>query len=385
MTSRTSAAAVLAWSESTPIASLPAGLGRGEDTATRTTGRLVDDVGAALVHALGGRLALVDRVEAREVRRLGEVLGVDDDVRVDRLGAGLVARLELLDEVGVDAADEADVVDLRLQGRRRADEVGALLLGEGDLVDVRARRVGRRVVDDGELDVRVGLGRRTDGLRVGEADGDDVGVAGVDELLETLQASRLGLTVGRRGLLGLDAELLDGLVETRRRGVVERLVATAAHVVGHADLEARAAGAAGGRAAATARAAATVRAATTRGQRHGSDRHGRRELHHLTHNENSFGASGRTGVRSARSMKKDTAALRPSRPEVLLRVGNVTESERRERPARGAVRRPEPPRPGLLPPNRAPARRSPGRPGAGRRWGRRGCACPADPWRRAPR
>ena len=43
---------------------------------------------------------------------------------VDRLGAGLVARLELLDQVGVDAADEADVVDLDLS-RRRADEVGA--------------------------------------------------------------------------------------------------------------------------------------------------------------------------------------------------------------------------------------------------------------------
>jgi hypothetical protein len=135
---------------------------RGEHASTRAAGRLVDDVGAALVHALGGRLALVDRVEAREVRRLGEVLDVDDDVGVDRLGAGLVARLELLDEVGVDAADEADVVRLGLEGRRRADEVRALLLGEGDLVDVRAGRVGRGVVDDGELDVWGCLGGRAD-------------------------------------------------------------------------------------------------------------------------------------------------------------------------------------------------------------------------------
>ena len=93
-----------------------------------------------------------------------------DDGGVDRLGAGHVARLELLDEVGVDAADEADVVGLRLQGGGRADEEGALLLGEGDLGDVGAGRVGRRVVDDRELDVGVGLGGRADGLRVGEAD-----------------------------------------------------------------------------------------------------------------------------------------------------------------------------------------------------------------------
>ena len=33
-------------------------LGGGEDTAARATGGVVDDVGAALVHALGGRLAL---------------------------------------------------------------------------------------------------------------------------------------------------------------------------------------------------------------------------------------------------------------------------------------------------------------------------------------
>ncbi len=256
---------------------------------------------------------------------------------------------------GVDAADEADVVDLRLQGRRRADEVGALLLREGDLVDVGAGRVGRRVVDDGELDGRVGLGGRAHGLRVGEAHGDDVGVAGVDELLQTLQAGRLGLTVGRRGLLGLDAEVLDRLVEARRRGVVERLVATTADVVGHADLEARGAGAAGRRRAPTG--AAAVRAASTRGQRHGGDRHGRRELHHLTHNKNSFRASGRTGKGSAASEREDTAVQRPGRPEVLQRLGNVTESERRVWSARDAWRRPAPLPPAPLLRNRVRARR----------------------------
>jgi hypothetical protein len=49
-----------------------------------------------------------------------------------------------------------------------------------------------------------------------------------------------------------DTELLDGLVETGRCGVVERLVAASTHVIGHADLEARGAGAADVAAAASA-------------------------------------------------------------------------------------------------------------------------------------
>jgi hypothetical protein len=40
-------------------------LGGGEDAATGATGGVVDHVGAVLVHALGGGLALVDRAEAR--------------------------------------------------------------------------------------------------------------------------------------------------------------------------------------------------------------------------------------------------------------------------------------------------------------------------------
>src|ERR1041384_1840599 len=61
-------------------------------------------------------------------------------------------------------------------------------------------------------------------------------------------------------------------------------------------------------------------AASTRGQRHGGDRHGRRELHHLTHNENSFRASGRTGMGSAAFEREDTAVERPARPEGLQRA-----------------------------------------------------------------
>src|SRR5699024_114043 len=85
------------------------GLGRGEDTTTGATGSVVHDVRALLEHALGRGLALGRVTEAAEVRRLGEVLGVDLDVGVDRLGAGHEARLELLDQVHVDATDEADV------------------------------------------------------------------------------------------------------------------------------------------------------------------------------------------------------------------------------------------------------------------------------------
>ena len=58
-----------------------------------------------------GGLAAGGVVEAREVGLL-DVLDVDLDVRVDGLGAGDVAGLELLDQVDVDAADEADVVGL---------------------------------------------------------------------------------------------------------------------------------------------------------------------------------------------------------------------------------------------------------------------------------
>src|SRR5207342_2668067 len=83
-----------------------------EDTGARATSGVVHDVRALLVHALGRGLALGRVTEAAEVRRLGEVLAVDLDVRVDGLRAGNVASLELLDERDVDATDEADVARL---------------------------------------------------------------------------------------------------------------------------------------------------------------------------------------------------------------------------------------------------------------------------------
>ena len=58
------------------------------------------------------------------------------DVRVDLLGPGLVPGLKLLDQIGLDAADEADLAALGLHGRRGAHQVAALLLGEDQLLDV---------------------------------------------------------------------------------------------------------------------------------------------------------------------------------------------------------------------------------------------------------
>ena len=73
------------------------------------------------------------------------------DVGLDGLGARLVAGLELLDQLGVDAADEADRAGRGLQRGRDAGEERALVLGEqqaGDVVTLGA--VGVRAVDLGE-------------------------------------------------------------------------------------------------------------------------------------------------------------------------------------------------------------------------------------------
>ena len=196
---------------------------------------MVDDVRAVVVHALGRGLALGRVTEAGEVRHLGEVGDVDLDVGVDRLGTGDVAGLELLDQRGLDAADEADVVVLGLQRRSGTDQERALLLGEDQAGDVVGLHAG--VVDDREVDVGVLLGDLADRGGVGEADRDDRVVAGVGEGAQALLAGRLGLAVLGLGLLGLHAELVHRLVEARGSGVVEGLVTATAHVVGHADLD----------------------------------------------------------------------------------------------------------------------------------------------------
>ncbi len=72
---------------------------------------------------------------------------------------------------------------------------------------------------------------------VGEPDRDDGVVAALGEQAEPLLLLGVRLALGGLELLGLEAELRLGLVQAARRRVVERLVATAADVVGHADLE----------------------------------------------------------------------------------------------------------------------------------------------------
>ena len=68
----------------------------------------------------------------KPVKSGGWVMYCDEDldVRVDGLRAGDEAGLELLDQVGLDAADEADRAGLGLQRGGGADEERALLLGE---------------------------------------------------------------------------------------------------------------------------------------------------------------------------------------------------------------------------------------------------------------
>lgn len=198
-------------------------------------GRGVDHVGAAVELAGRGLLALVGAGEAGEVRAVGQVLDVDLDLGVGVLDALDVARLELLDQRGVHATDEADVVLLGLQRRGDTGEVGTLLLGEGDAVDVLG---GRDRVDEAEADLRELRGDLVDRGGVGEADGDDRVVTRAGQVGQALLA--VGLGVGALGgqLLDGTVELLLGLVRTARGGVVEGTVTAAADVVGEADLEA---------------------------------------------------------------------------------------------------------------------------------------------------
>ena len=92
-----------------------------EDTATGAASGVVDDVGAAVVHALRGGLALGRVTEAGEVRRLRQVGGLHGRVGLDLLDAGDEAGLELLDQRALRATDEADVVGRAL---RRGGDAG---------------------------------------------------------------------------------------------------------------------------------------------------------------------------------------------------------------------------------------------------------------------
>src|SRR5262245_15075002 len=83
-----------------------------EQTLARGTGGGVDHIDPFAVHRGRDRLALGRVGETGEVRRLGDVLHLDRGVRVHGLRAGGVPGLELLDEVVLDAADEAELAGL---------------------------------------------------------------------------------------------------------------------------------------------------------------------------------------------------------------------------------------------------------------------------------
>src|SRR3954454_12737457 len=286
------------------------GLGRLEDADAGAAGRRVDDVSALVVHALGDDLALGRVVEAGEVTGGRDVLDVDGDVGLGRLGAGHVAGLEGLDQRSLDAADEADVVGRGLQRRGHAAEERALVGGElqaGDVAGTERLAVGvqRGGVDDRELGVGVLLGHIADHVAVGEADGDDRVVALVGELGE--QVGPVGGIGVRRELGVLAAVVLGRLLDAGERRVVERLVPTATGVVGDADLQVAAA------AAAPAAAAAVLLVTGTGGQGHaaGEQQHG--GLRHPRSAQDDL-LSGRARAAVERSAPRTSGSRATARP-----------------------------------------------------------------------
>src|SRR3954470_2443897 len=241
---------------------------RPEDARTRTARRVVDDVGTRVEHARGQDLGTRGVVEPAEVTGRGDVLAVDLDVGLDRLGAGFVTRLELLDERGLHAADEADLAGLALQRSGDAGEEGTLLLREEEAGDVVALAAavgqGHRAVDLREGGVGEVLGDIGEHLVVGEAHGDDRVVTLLRELRE--QLGTVGTVLVRRDLAEVTAVLLDGRLDTGEGRVVEGLVAAPDGVVGEADLEVARTFAAGAPAAATVLIACTGREGQAAGQ-----------------------------------------------------------------------------------------------------------------------
>ncbi len=201
-----------------------------DDAVASAAGGVEDDVAAVGVHLGSGGLALGGVAEALEV------LDVDGDVLalglVGVLDAGLIAPLELVDDDGLHAADEADLAGLGGHSGDVADQEGRLLGAEDDAGDV-VRGVLVGVVDDSEVDVGVLLGRGLDSLGHGEADAPDQVVLAVDGLVQVgaVVGLLLGLGVGDLGA-GLVLEFLQALPGK----LVEGLVVDAAHVGDHGHL-----------------------------------------------------------------------------------------------------------------------------------------------------
>ena len=99
-----------------------------------------------------------------------------------------VAGFELLDEVVLDATDEADRAGLALERSGGADQERTLFLGKGERCDVRQVD---DIVDDREARVGVVAGDLGERVLEEEAVALDEPVSFVDEALETLRLGRL--------------------------------------------------------------------------------------------------------------------------------------------------------------------------------------------------
>ena len=194
------------------------------DTDPGATGGGIDHIGA--LGELGlGQFCTLGRVGEGCRGGAGHVL-IDVDLRIDVLGALLIAALELADQRDVHAAHEADLAGLGGDGCQGTHQEGTFMLLEDEGLDVR---LVDHHVDDGELGVReLGGDFLYCGTHV-EADGDDGAVATAGQTTQALLA--LGFVLGFE-LLDLDAFVLvvdfDAVAE---HGFVEGLVEFACGVI----------------------------------------------------------------------------------------------------------------------------------------------------------
>ena len=245
---------------------------------------VVDDVRALVYLLEADLLALRGVVEG--VGRRTRVIHQHLTVGTHGLHTGLVAGLELADQVGLLPAQEPDdlVVGVGVLGLflghvtgYNAREITALLLPEDQarpVLDIDDR------VDDGEVGVGVLRGHLVDRVGHEEPDGEDGGVPRVGELGEVVHV--VGRGAGLE-VFGVHVELLLGPLQPGVGRVVEALIPKAA------DVEHQRRAYLGLTAAAASSAALTspglTPRATDRQQRQGHDR---RDQHRSCVHETSF-------------------------------------------------------------------------------------------------
>jgi hypothetical protein len=198
-----------------------------------------DDVGALVDEALGERLALVDVLEvAGEGAILLRLVPAEDpDCRAMHLVVLGHAVDEAVHEEGhgrlVAAAERRHDAGLRDPGREIAGEVGGLRGVEHDRLHVLGLD---RLVDDREVDLGVRGGLVERGVGELEAHGHDELATRAHGLLDVRR--QVGFASGDE-CLGLDAELLLGLLQPLPARLVERAVLEASGVRDHAHARLR--------------------------------------------------------------------------------------------------------------------------------------------------